>query len=176
MPGTTSSAVVAELLGSGTYEIKPEQQVIFLKGRIDSIDTPVTSCGCPPAREPVLRAENDPSAVIPDKKAGDKLPLAASNSAANSSAEPSTGDASGNSASKPTAAKYDVDAPLVFSGLQRAKSQPNAPPAPVDQVAMLKLSNKPSDPPPATVVLPPAPDAKPKSTGFWGKLKHFFGF
>lgn len=184
LPGTTSSAVVAELLGSGTYEIKPEQQVMFLKGRIDSIDTPVTSCGCPPAREPVLRAENDPSTVISEKKAGDKLPLSTSNSAGSASTEPSTGDAATKSDSTASQDKNkdDVDAPLVFSGVERAKTGRNAPPPPVDQVALLKLSNKPSEPPPATVVLPPAAgpkqDADPKqkkSTGFFGRLKRFFG-
>jgi len=44
LPGSTSSAVVAELLGSGTYEIKPEQQVLFRQGRLDSIETPASSC------------------------------------------------------------------------------------------------------------------------------------
>ena len=184
LPGTTSSAVVAELLGSGTYEIKPGQQVMFLKGRIDSIDTPVTSCGCPPAREPVLRAENDPSTVIPEKKAGDKIPLATSNSSASSSNEPSTSDSGSNSVSATAQdkTKDEADAPLVFSGLERAKAGPNAPAPPVDQVAMLKLNTKPTAQPPAVVVLPPAseskksPDPKQKNTGFFGRLKRFFGF
>ena len=184
LPGTTSSAIVAELLGSGTYEIKPSQQVLFRQGRIDSIETPVASCGCPPAREPVLRAENDPSAAIPDTKAGEKLPLATSNAGGPSNAEPSAGNSSAQSDSKPdqdkNQAKDDADAPLVFSGAERAKAGRNAPPPPVDQVALLKLSNKPPEPPP-TVVLPPAPDPKQnadpkqqKSTGFFGKLKRFF--
>src|SRR5207302_7429033 len=65
LPGSTSSAVVAELLGSGTYEIKPEQQVLFRQGRLDSIETPVSSCGCPAPQEPVMRTENNPNAVVP---------------------------------------------------------------------------------------------------------------
>lgn len=185
LPGTTSSAVVAELLGSGTYEIKPAQQVLFLQGRIDSIETPVASCGCPPAREPVLRAENDPSAAVPDSKADNRVQLATSNAAGNSSAEPSLSNSGGKSESQSAENKNkdDADAPLVFSGLERAKAGPNAPPPPLDQVALLHLKTKPADPLPATVVLPPAtqpkqnPDPKQKkSTGFFGKLKRFFGF
>src|ERR1041385_7062769 len=51
MPGTTSSAVVAELLGTGTYEIKPQQQVLFRQGRLDSVEAPISACGCPAAPE-----------------------------------------------------------------------------------------------------------------------------
>lgn len=178
LPGTTSSAIVAELLGSGTYEIKPEQQVVFLKGRIDSIDNPATSCGCPPAREPVLRAGNDPSNAIRDAKAGEKLPLSTSTTANAAGTEASADNGANQPQTKPATDKTDkddVDAPLVFSGVERAKAGRTAPPPPVDQVALLKLSNKPPESPAATVVLPP-PQEKPKSTGFFGKLKRFFGF
>lgn len=188
LPGTTSSAIVAELLGNGTYEVKPSQQVLFRQGRIDSIESPVASCGCPPVREPVLRSENDPTAAIPDTKAGEKLSLATSNSSSGAtSADPSAGDSKAPSDSKPAAdqnkGQDDADAPLVFSGAERAKAGPKAPPPPVDQVALLHLKIKPADPLPATVVLPPAPDPKQnadpkpkKNAGFFGKLKRFFGF
>lgn len=171
LPGTTSSAVVAELLGSGTYEIKPQQQVLFRNGRLSSVETPIASCGCPPAREPVLRTENNPGAVVPDTKAGDKLPLATLDSASGTS----TQDASSGGSNGKTEAKSpqnEADAPLVFSGLQRAKTTPTAQP-PVDQVAMLRLK-KPADPLPAVVVLPPATVPKPASKGFFGKIGGFF--
>ena len=182
MAGTTSSAIVAELLGSGTYEIKPGQQVLFRQGRIDAIETPVASCGCPPAREPVLTTESNSKTVVPDSKTGEKVQLATENSGSGTPAVEAAGNvASGNVAAtndaKP-ATKDDADAPLVFSGADlakaRAKAQPNVAPPPVDQVAMLKLNAKPADPLPAVVVLPPAP--KPKGPGFFGRLKRFFGF
>ncbi len=173
MAGTTSSAVVAELLGSGTYEIKPGQQVLFRQGRIDSIETPVASCGCPPAREPVLTAEKNSNQAVPDAKAEDKLQLATANSGSGTpGAEAASGDSNTKSETKP--AKDDVDAPLVFSGAELAKARSKAPPPPVDQVAMLKLNTKPADPLPAVVVLPPAPAPKPKSKGFFGRIKRFF--
>ena len=183
MPGTTSSAIVAELLGSGTYEIKPGQQVLFRQGRIDSIETPVASCGCPPAREPVLTTESGSKTAVQDSKAGEKVQLATENSGSGAPAaeaaagNAATGNVTATNDAKP-ATKDDADAPLVFSGAElakaRAKAQPNVAPPPVDQVAMLKLNAKPADPLPAVVVLPPAPAPKPKGPGFFGRLKRFF--
>jgi len=69
MAGSTSSVVVAELMGAGTYEIKPGQQVVFRQGRMQSVDSPLASCGCPPAQEPVLRTSNSPTAVLPEQSA-----------------------------------------------------------------------------------------------------------
>ena len=175
LPGSTSSAVVAELLGSGTYEIKPEQQVLFRQGRLDSIETPASSCGCPAPQEPVMRTENNPNAVVPDTKAPEKLELATSESSksmvagsAETSIDPDT---------KPDKKQMEneADAPLVFSGLERAKARSNAPAPPVDQVAALPLRTRPPDPPATVVVLPPAPDPKNAKKGFFGKVKGFFG-
>jgi hypothetical protein len=175
LPGSTSSAVVAELMGSGTYEIKPEQQVLFRQGRLDNIETPVTSCGCPAPQEPILRTENNPKTVISDTKAGEKLELASSQSEATRAA--GTGDtppAESSPAKKPVQAEIEADAPLVFSGMERAQAKPNAPPPPVDEVAALHLEAKPQAAP-TTVVLPPAPDPKTSKKGFFGKVKGFFG-
>lgn len=175
-PGSTSSAVIAELLGNGTYEIKPDQQVVFRGGRLDSVEPAVASCGCPPAQEPVLRAEVDPKSVIPESKAGEKLQL--ENSAGSSSPVPSesanpgpNGDAGENS--KPM--KVQLEAPLVFSGRDMAKIRAaSVAPAPVSEVAALSWTARPPEPLPAMVVLPP-PDPKPAHKGFFGKVKHLFG-
>jgi hypothetical protein len=176
LPGSTSSAVVAELLGSGTYEIKPEQQVLFRQGRLDSIETPASSCGCPAPQEPVMRTENDPTAVVPDTKAPEKLELA--NAESSKGATTGSGEASRDPDTKPAGKRQEeneADAPLVFSGLERAKARHNSPPPPVDEVAALHLTTKPPDPPAAVVVLPPAPDPKTAKKGFFGKVKGFFG-
>jgi len=177
LPGSTSSAVVAELLGSGTYEIKPEQQVLFRQGRLDSIETPASSCGCPAPQEPVMRTENNPTAVVPDTKTGEKLELA--NGDSSKGPLIGNGEASSNPEAKPDSKRAttenEADAPLVFSGLERAKTKRSAPPPPVDEVAALHLTTKPPDPPAAVVVLPPAPDAKTDKKGFFGKVKGFFG-
>lgn len=176
LAGSTSSAVIAELLGNGTYEIKPDQQVVFRGGRLDTVEPAVASCGCPPAQEPVMRAEADPKSVIPESKAGEKLQL--ENSEGSSIAAPSespTPDASGNAGENRKPMKVQLEAPLVFSGRDLAKARAaNVPPAPLSQVAALSWSAKATDPLPAVVVLPP-PDPKPAHKGFFGKLKHLFG-
>jgi len=175
LPGSTSSAVVAELLGSGTYEIKPEQQVLFRQGRLDSIETPVASCGCPPAQEPIMRAEIEAKPVIPDTKAGEKLELATAQSRPKLDGDAQPTDVDSKLDSKPSQTETEADAPLVFSGMERAKAKPNAPPPPLDDVAALHLEAKPPQPPPATVVLPPVPDPKAVKKGFFGKVRGFFG-
>jgi len=182
LAGSTSSAVVAELLGSGTYEIKPEQQVVFRQGRLDSVEAPVASCGCPPASEPVLRASAEDAQAIPEDKAGGKLTLGNSSSGGPTAAPPSASPLPSSSQDTPSAdsAKPQVESPLVFSGAELAKArQRNStaariPPAPTAEAARLPLAIRPQDPIPATVVLPPAPDPKVKK-GLFGKVKGFFG-
>jgi hypothetical protein len=176
LAGTTSSAVIAELLGNGTYEIKPDQQVVFRRGRLDSVEPAIASCGCPHVQEPVLRAEADPKSVIPENKAGEKLQL--ENSEGSGITGPPTttpGPHLGANASEnPKPMKVQLEAPLIFSGRDLAKARAAAPPAPVSEVAALSWSAKPSDPLPALVVLPP-PSPKPAHRGFFGKVKHLFG-
>jgi hypothetical protein len=177
LPGSTSSAVIAELLGNGTYEIKPDQQVVFRSGRLDLAEPAVSSCGCPPAQEPLLRASADPPAVIPEDKAGEKLQLANSEGSAMKPDPPSTSplpDAGASSKPKPDPAKVQLEATLVFRG-RDAQSSPVAPAAPLAEVAALSLTTRPADPLPALVVLPPASRAKPAHKGFFGKVKGFFG-
>ena len=177
LPGSTSSAVIAELLGNGTYEIKPDQQVVFRRGRLDLVEPAVSSCGCPAVQEPVLRASADP-AVIPEDKAGQKLQLANSEGSANRPDPPSTSPLSDAGASKPKQvpdpAKVQLEATLVFRG-RDAQSRPVAPAAPVAEAAALSLTAKPTDPLPAVVVLPPASQSKSAHKGFFGKVKGFFG-
>lgn len=176
MPGSTSSAVIAELLGNGTYEIKPDQQVVFRQGRLDSVISAVSSCGCPPPQEPLLRASADPPSVIPEEKAGQKLQLENSQNIGPATDPPSASpvpDVGANGKTKDPK-KVQLQATLVYSGRQQDKTQ-SAPAAPLAEVAALSLTAKPSDPLPAVVVLPPAPPAKRTHKGFFGKVKGFFG-
>jgi hypothetical protein len=178
MPGNTSSVVVAELIGNGTYEVKPDQQIVFRQGRLETVESPIAPCGCPPAQVPVMRASTDNAPVVSEEKAGSKLRL--SNS---SDAQPS-GDPLGALPSaegpeskpvqqvKPDEPKVEIEAPLVFSGREVARAK--APAAPVKEAAALPLSVKPTAPPPAVVVLPPEPDPKKAHQSFFGKVKGFF--
>jgi len=180
MAGSTTSAVVAELLGSGTYEIKPEQQVVFRQGRLDSVETPVASCGCPPAPEPVMRASAGPAQAVPEEKAGEKLTLGTSTDGGPTQAPPSASPMPGSAqdAQPADSPKPPLESPLVFSGAELARARQhnsaatNIPPPPTAEAAKLPLTVRPQDPLPATVVLPPAPEPK---KGFFGKIKGFFG-
>jgi hypothetical protein len=92
-------------------------------------------------------------------------------STAGASASPNaSGSETGKASEKPV-----TQASLVFSGAEAAKSrQSNAkiPAAPTTEAAKLPLSTRVEDPLPAVVVLPPA---EPKSKGFFGKVRGFFG-
>jgi len=178
MPGNTSSVVVAELIGNGTYEVKADQQIIFRQGQLEMIESPVAPCGCPPAQVPVMRASTASAPVVPEEKAESKLQLSNSSDPQPSGDSPGAGSAVADQGAEskpvpPTKAgetKLEIDAPLVFSGRERAKAQ--APAAPVAEAAALPA--KPAEPLPTTVVLPPAPDPKKTHKGFLGKVKGFF--
>lgn len=189
MPGNSSSVVVAELIGSGTYEVKPDQQIIFRQGSLETVESPVAPCGCPRAPEPVMRA-SESAPVVAEEKAGSKLQLSNSSDPQPNQAQPGAAPPDANQAAvdpgpeakpvpqtKPDDMKVEVEAPLVFSGRERAnaeRAKEQAPAASVTQAANLPLSAKAADPLPAVVVLPPAPDPKPAHKGFFGKVKGFF--
>ncbi|MGH9577559.1 MAG: hypothetical protein ACRD3R_08985, partial [Terriglobales bacterium] len=64
LPGNTSSVIVQELAGSGTYQVRPGDQVLFRNGGTSEVDsTTPLSCGCP-APPPMHRAEQE--AVKPE--------------------------------------------------------------------------------------------------------------
>jgi len=71
LPGATSSVIVQELAGSGSYQVRPADQVLFRNGRMSEADsTTPLSCGCP-APAPVHRAEKEAQpkpAPPPEKK------------------------------------------------------------------------------------------------------------
>jgi hypothetical protein len=177
LAGSTSSVVVAELLGNNTYEVKPAQQAMFHQGSLQRVEQPLAACGCPSRQEPVLRTSTDPDAVVPEAKAGSKLQLASSADPAGE--QPGTGDANlpqtdPESKSNTEDMKVAMEAPLVFSGKEVAKARAAAaPPAPVLEAANLPLSARPASPMPAVVVLPP--DSQRSRRGFFGRLKGVFG-
>ncbi len=71
LPGNASSAIVSELLGNGSYQVKPGEQVVFRAGQLGKADSDVPAdCGCPTQREPILRAEADVPPALP----GDSVP------------------------------------------------------------------------------------------------------
>jgi AMIN domain len=73
LPGNTAPVIVSELMGDGTYEVQPSEQLVFHNGRVDAVDTALhtsgahrmevalpTDCGCPAPTTPVLLASAAP--------------------------------------------------------------------------------------------------------------------
>ena len=177
-PGSTSSVVVAELLGNGTYEVKPLQGVVFRGGRMQSVEAPLATCGCPPPPVPILQASTNSAPQVQDEQASTQLALARPGDISGPVPAPSEQPATGAIPDDPTKAdkaeqlKAQLSTPLVFSGKARAKLK--SPPLPLLAAAAMPLTSRPPDPLPAVVVLPP-PEPKSRDKGFFGRIKRFLG-
>lgn len=154
LENNTASVIVSELLGDGTYQVRPGQTVFFHGGQVSQAGDAGTPCGCPPP-SPVMKAEvpppppvgSVPAAALPQPKPGDVQVL--------------------------------VEAPFVF----RAEELPGPAPSPLIAHLELTRLPQPGVPSPAVAPPPqPAPEAvakqaalaKPAKKGFFGRVSAFF--
>ena len=183
LPGNTASVIVSELMGDGTYQVKPNEQVFFRSGRLDQRESTVPDdCGCPPPQIPAMRAalpvptvsEKDlPPAVHlaqPGEEDRPVTPGMGSQEASPSQVSVSIAprDAAALPSPKAGTARVEVDAPFVF----RADQVPPTS-APNLGTETLPMSRSATSAPVLTMAEPPA-DAHSRSKGFMSKIKGFF--
>jgi hypothetical protein len=202
LPGNTASVIVSELMGDGTYQVKPSEEVMFRSGQLTAIDSRIPAgCGCPTPGPPMMRAE---AQTIPEVNA-DTLPsnmrLAQPGDPAQPLPPPSStsGFAVGEGkppaqvtlsvvapetaplpASQPNEVHVAVEAPFVY----RASDAPQPKDAPIEESRNLRADYARPQPPFRNAVLgppppPPAPapvpaQAKAEHHTVFGKIKGFF--
>lgn len=175
LPGNTASAIVTELIGDRSYQVKATDQLVFHSGQLDRVDMAVPlECGCPPPRQPVLRAENAHPVVDEQTSANSRQVAGPVPAQTNPAPEPTPAVAAGGGSEAPNELHVKVEAPFVF----RADGPP---PAPVEDVRALPLDARPL-PAPELAALPPqkpwgkemASADSPPRRGFFGKLRGFF--
>jgi len=176
-----ASLVITEVMGDATYQVKPNERVLFRNGRLaDAEASPadIEDCGCPPPAPPVLRAEAPKPAPEPAPTTQPVL-LAAQNPPT------SKPDAPASEHAPESKTHVEVDSPFVFRAedlrnedtrkADQRRNNDNVPPA--ERPLRASLATLPGLP--AVAALPPAETsaapAPPKKKGAFARLRSFFG-
>jgi hypothetical protein len=176
LQGDSGEAKVSELMGDGSYTVKPGEQVVFRAGHATNPGPVVGNCGCP-APLPLQRAAMEPPNTPAPATAAVAAPLPPiaplieSSPRKASVTEPPP-------VVPPGGIHVQVEAPFVF----RASELPPPRDVPVD-LAEIRLSTLPvpglvyAQPPPQFVAQESAESARPakkKRHGLWGFLASIF--
>jgi hypothetical protein len=157
--GNSGAIFVSELLGGGSYQVKPNEGVLFRGGKVADAAPLTIACGCPtPPQTEVASAPTPPAE-----------PGAAP--AAGASASPQStllgSETAPVAAPQPGQTVVQVDAPFVFNAV--------APGPPLMQVATLRFQSVPEVALPIVEAPVPAPvRAKSQKKGFFGRIGSFF--
>jgi hypothetical protein len=199
LDNNSASVIISELMGDGTYQVKPGEQVVFHNGKLADPDHGFSDCGCV-APPPVKRAATPPPRPVvppPAMPAAPAETAATPEPAAPNLADLKRGPAPAfsfppvdlpppppDAASLPNTNQVhvQVDAPFFFNAN-------DVQPALLEQVASLTLSTTPElalipAPPQVVELRPPPPPPQtmvttrkappPKQGKFFGKVRAFF--
>jgi len=176
LPGNTASIIISEVLGDGTYQVTPAQQVMFHSGQLRTASSAIgSSCGCPAPAPEVMRASapetapdtGPPSSQQVAQSAEDASPEARS-PGSNTSPAPETAALP---PSKPNELHVQVDVPFVFRANEPADDTHQARLAPTHEAELLPVRDIPR---PAWLQVAVLQPAKAPHHGFFGKVKGFF--
>ncbi len=151
LKGNTGSVIVTELMGDTSYQVRPQEEVLFRQGRLSERHRAQPSdCGCPEP-SPVLRAENvAPPPPPPQVAPAAQAPVAIPDLPAQPPASQTM--AAVNSPAPPPEIHLQMDAPFVYNAMEQE--------SPAELVTQLRLAPVPNYrrgevlPPPAS-----APDS-----------------
>ena len=178
LPWNQSAITISETMGDASYQVKPDEAVLFKGGHLTQASRPQENCGCPKSvPTAVAKAEPPPAPTTSAVRAGTSTPAPISTPTPAPTANmPPTPTAE--AAPAPPEQHLAVEAPFVYRG-----SDPI--PDLSANVAVLKLENtrmvqlEPTVLPPAkaqkqTAKVTTQTAAKKESHGFFSKLGSFF--
>lgn len=166
--------LATSLSGDGAYRVQPNQRVLFEHGSLsDVVDREPESCGCPPppqsvastgATGPTPAQPGEKAAPANDAAAHNPFPLAESEGLEKPPAPPTTPAVPAGTphieVSAPIA--YDANHPNALPAAPPGSESGEAKPVPTSAIHV------------ETAQAPPPAPAKPKPSGFFGHLGHFF--